>query len=269
MNVPGALLMARNRKRTRETKPRLKLPLTQLRTLVSVAAVLVIGGVLLWGAIEVLDRPINAITLSGEFERISPVAVEAAMGDLAGVGFLSADLEKLQRRVEKLSWVEEARVHRRWPAELVLTITEQTPAARWRDQGLLNTRGELFIESARHIPAELPSLYGPAGTEVRVARRYLEMRGPLAEAGHLLTGVRLDERGAWRIVFGSGLEVRFGREDFEHRFERLVRLAVPLLAARDGRARYIDLRYTRGFTVAWVDAEQPVNREQKGNDKDV
>lgn len=263
------LLMTRNRKRTRETKPRLKLPLARLRALVSVAAVLVMGLVLLWGAIEVLDRPISAITLSGEFERISPVAVEAAMGDLAGVGFLSADLERLQRRVEKLAWVEEARVHRRWPAELVLTITEQVPAARWRDQGLLNTRGELFIEAARHIPAELPSLEGPAGNEARVARRYLEMRGPLAEAGHQLTGVRLDERGAWWIALGSGLEVRFGREDFDDRFDRFVRLAVPLLAARDERARHVDLRYTRGFSVAWVEAEQPVNREQKGSDKDV
>ncbi len=261
--------MARNRKRRTADKKRLALPVVRLRSLVSVVAVLATGAVILWGAIAVLDRPIRAITLSGEFERISPVAVEAAMGDLGGVGFLSADLEKLRRRVEALAWVEEARVHRRWPAELVLTITEQSPAARWRDDGLLNTRGELFVEAARHIPAELPSLYGPPGSEARVARRYLEMRGPLAEMGHTLTGVRLDERGAWRITLSSGLEVRFGREDFDARFQRFVRLAAPLLSSRDGRAKHVDLRYARGFTVAWAAAEEPVNREQKGNEKDV
>jgi cell division protein FtsQ len=261
--------MARNRKRTSEPVKHWKLPVDRLRVPLSALAVIGTGAVALWGAVVALDRPISAITISGDFERVSPVAIEAAMGDLQGQGFLGADLEKLQRRVETLAWVEEARIHRRWPAELVLTITEQAPAARWREDGLLNTRGELFIESARHIPAELPNLYGPPGAEALVARRYLDIRGPLAEAGYMLTGVRLDERGAWRIALGGGLEVRFGREDFDARFDRFIRLATPLLASRDGRARYVDLRYTRGFAVAWSGEPADSNTEQKGNDKDV
>ncbi|MGB5210429.1 MAG: cell division protein FtsQ/DivIB [Gammaproteobacteria bacterium] len=261
--------MARNRKRKNEPAKRWSISLDRLRVPLSALAVVGTGAVVLWGAVAALDRPISAITISGEFERVSPVAIEAAMGDLQGQGFLSADLDKLQRRVEKLAWVEEARIHRRWPAELVLTITEQAPAARWREAGLLNTRGELFIESARHIPAELPNLYGPSGAEAMVARRYLDIRGPLAEAGYMLNGVRLDDRGAWRISLGGGLEVRFGREDFDARFDRFIRLATPLLASRDGRARYVDLRYPRGFTVAWAGDAGDSNTAQKGSDKDV
>ena len=53
--------------------------------------------------------------------------------------------------------------------------------------GLLNTRGELFISEARHIPPELPRLSGPHGTEAEVARRYLAAQGQLIEAGMRLT----------------------------------------------------------------------------------
>jgi cell division protein FtsQ len=241
----------------------------RLRQLASAVALLGVGAVAIWGGLRVLDRPIRTITISGDFERVSPVQIEAALGDLRGVGFLSADLDELQHRIEGLAWVEQAGVQRRWPGELRLTVVEQVPAARWREAGLLNTRGELFLESARHIPAELPSLAGPPGSEGRVARRYLDMRGPLAEAGHLLAAVQLDERGAWRIRLGSGLEVRFGRQQFEQRFGRLLRLVAPLLAARDGAARYVDLRYSRGFTVAWVAADQEQQQRQEGTETDV
>lgn len=261
--------MARNRRRTPVAKPRWRLSAQRRRQLLSLAALLGVGIVVLWGALRVLDRPIRAITLAGEFERVSPVQIEAALGGLDGVGFLSADLDKLQRRVEKLDWVEQAGVQRRWPGELSVTVIEQTPAARWRDDGLLNTRGELFLESARHIPAELPSLVGPPGSETRVARRYLELRGPLAETGYQLAAVHLDDRGAWRIQLGNGLEVRFGRQEFEQRFARFLMLVTPLLASRDTGARHVDMRYSRGFTVAWTSEGQQQQKEQVGMDTNV
>lgn len=261
--------MARNRRRTPAPKPRWQPTAAQLRIMISAVAILGVGAVTLWGAVRLLDRPIRAITLSGEFDRVSPVQVEAALGSLEATGFLSADLDKLQRRVERLAWVAQAGIQRRWPGELHVAVIEQKPAARWRDHGLLNTRGELFLEEARHIPAELPSLVGPPGSEAQVARRYLEMRGPLAESGFVLASVVLDERGAWRIGLGNGLEVRFGREQFDQRFARFLTLVTPLLASRESGAQYVDLRYSRGFTVAWTPESQEEQEEQEGMDRNV
>jgi cell division protein FtsQ len=195
--------------------------------------------------------------------------VEAALGDLRGVGFLSADLDALQRRVAELPWVDEVRVQRRWPGELQVLITEQVPAALWRDSGLLNVRGELFLPETRWDYAELPALSGPAGSEADVARRYLDMRGPLAEAGQLLTGLSLDDRGAWRIELGSGLEVRLGRQQVEQRFRRFVDVVIPLLAAADQGAGYVDMRYSRGFAIAWSPAGEPANNQTTGMNQDV
>lgn len=260
--------MAANRRRTPKRR-RLPFSQAQLARVASFAAVLALGAVLVWGLLAALDRPIDTITLSGHFERVTPIKVEAALGDMTGVGFLSADLDRLRERVEDLPWVDEARVQRQWPAQIRIAITEQVPAARWQDRGLLNVRGDLFLPDTRHEYAELPALSGPADSQGLVARRYLDMRGPLVEAGHLLTGVRLDERGAWRIQLANGMEIRLGRQAVAERFERFLQIVVPILTASEDSARYVDMRYSRGFAIAWASEKAPAHNEQKEENKDV
>jgi cell division protein FtsQ len=260
--------MATNRKRAPK-RGRLPTVRQHVRLAAPVVVMLALAGVVVWGLLEILDRPIDTVTLTGEFERVTPLQVEAALGELSGVGFLSADLERLRRRIEDLPWVDEARVQRQWPAELRIAITEQVPAARWQERGLLNVRGDLFLPEVRYEYAELPALSGPAGSEGLVARRYLDMRGPLVESGHLLTGVRLDDRGAWRIELGNGMEIRLGRQQVAERFERFLQIVVPILASSKDRAAYVDMRYSRGFAVAWSSAMTPGRNEQKEKHKDV
>jgi cell division protein FtsQ len=63
--------------------------------------------------------------------------------------------------------------------------------------------------------------------------------------------VRLDERGAWELRLGDGLQVRLGRQDVHERLERFIRLASPMVAKRVGEISYVDMRYTNGFSVGW------------------
>ena len=140
---------------------------------------------------------------------------------------------------------------RRWPDSIRVEVTEQVPAARWNDSGLLNVRGELFLGNARHVPAELPRLEGPEGSEGLVAQLYLDAQGRFLEAGLRLTGVCLDERGAWELELANGVRVRLGRLAVTDRLDRFVRLAGPLVAQRPAEIRYVDMRYTNGFSVGW------------------
>ena len=114
-------------------------------------------------ALLALDRPVRTISMDGSFQRVSPGQIEKAVAPYAHTGFLSADLDAIQSAVEALPWVDHARVQRRWPNSLHVTVIEQTAAARWGDSGVLNTRGELFERSATHVPAELPRLVRPGG----------------------------------------------------------------------------------------------------------
>jgi cell division protein FtsQ len=269
--------MARNRK-ARKKRPSLLRRIR--RSLPSPDRVAVFAGPIVFLAVlglvlvAMLDRPIRRVSAIGEFERVSAAQVEAAVGELDGQRFLSADLDALRARVTALVWVDDAVVRRRWPDTIELQLTEQVPAARWQARGLLNVRGELFVADARHVPAELPRLDGPDGSEARVAEEYLRMRDALAPRGLGLVAVELDSRGAWRIELSSGLEVRFGRLDLEQRFERFLTVVAPLLASFERPALYVDLRYSKGFAVAWPRPEAHAGKRGADNgrkviDKDV
>jgi cell division protein FtsQ len=185
------------------------------------------------------------------------------------MGLISVDLGAVQRAVEQLPWVDSATVERRWPRALNIRVVEQVAAARWGANGLLNTRGELFISEARHIPPELPRLSGPRGSEAEVARRYLAAQGQLIEAGMRLTAVRLDLRGAWEFDLDNGITVRLGRRQVDERFQRFVTAGVGQIASHANDIGYVDMRYTNGFAIGWRAGGQRVasgNPEEDNSD---
>jgi len=204
-----------------------------------------------------LDRPVQVISMDGSFQRVSPGQIEQALVPYAHTGFMSADLYRIQRSVESLRWVMNARIQRRWPNSLHVTVIEQTAAARWGESGLLNTRGELFIKAAAHVPAELPRLSGPEGTESQVAQRYMSVQGRMLEAGMRIAALRLDERGAWEMDLDSGATVRLGRRDVDERIARFIRTASQVIAHRLNDIAYVDMRYSNGFAIGWRSPAAP------------
>jgi cell division protein FtsQ len=230
-----------------------------------VALLLAMGGALsalAWS----LDRPVRVISMDGSFQRVSPGQIEKAVAPFAHQGFMSADLDDIQRAVEALPWVDHARIARHWPNSLHVTVTEQTAAARWGDSGLLNTRGQLFVRVATHVPAELPRLSGPEGTETQVAQRYLSAQGRMLEAGMRIAAVRLDERGAWEMDLDSGVTVRLGRRDVDERIDRFIRTTSQVIAHRLAEISYVDMRYSNGFAIGWRNQGTPASAPTKRSD---
>src|SRR5882757_8321765 len=172
MNLQWLTRRNRFKNRTKAEKPTWQWPkfFAEWRTHARRAALLVVVigalGALTWA----LDRPISVISMDGSFQRVSPGQIEKAVAPYTQAGFMSADLDRIQRAVERVPWVDHARVQRRFPNSLHVTVVEETAAARWGASGLLNTRGELFVREATHVPAELPRLSGPEGSQSQVAQ---------------------------------------------------------------------------------------------------
>jgi cell division protein FtsQ len=239
----------RNRKRVEPKK--LALPAVDWKRLgsglIGVGAVLALALTLAFA----LNRPVRAVQVAGSFQRVSALDVERVVRERLTGGFVTANLAELQAAIEDLSWVDHARVQRRWPDGLRVEVTEQVAAARWGATGLLNTRGELFVREARHIPPELPALAGPNGSERQVADLYFQVYPQLLEVGLRVTSLRLDARGAWEMDLSNGATVRLGRRQVQERLERFVRVGAPVVAGRPNDIAYVDMRYSNGFSVGW------------------
>jgi len=240
----------RNR-RLREGGPRWRINLPW-RRIAPAVAVLLGATAALYGLRFALDQPVERITIAGRFQRVQALDVEKAVRRAVGSeGMAGVELERIASAVEAIPWVDRASVARSWPRALTVQVVEQLPVARWGEQGLVNVRGEVFVHDARHIPAELPELVGPEGQQVPMTERFLAMNPRLTEAGMRLSRLVLDERGAWDLVLNNGVTLRLGREQVEQRFERFMRAASRIVAARAGEISYVDLRYANGFAVGW------------------
>lgn len=248
----------RNRKRKAKT-PRPN-PLNALKVnwervpwafLVTICTVLAVSVCVYVTTLWLMNRPIEAVVIDGAFERVSAIQVEDALDLYIQTGFLSADLHAMRRQLRGLPWVSNAKVRRRWPGTIEVSIEEQSAAARWGDAGLLNIDGELFIENTVHAPAELPLLDGPRGMERRVAEMYFRVQERLERRGMAAVSLRLDERGAWDMQLISGIRVRLGAWKVEARLDRFFEALDKVVAARAEDVDYIDMRYTNGFAIGW------------------
>ena len=239
-------------KRKKQKKARqFKLPRIRIAHIVTpLVAVSVVVATYLLSA-NMLDRPIRSIEIIGPFQRVTALQVEEAIADELADGFVSADLDRIQQKIVALSWIDQATVARRWPSRLRISVTEQVPAAIWGERGLLNTRGELFVDEARHVPAELPRLSGPESQSATVARRYLDVRERLIPVGLDLRRVHLDPRGAWDMTLANGVEVRLGRRDVDARTELFLDIVANIITGQAADIAYVDMRYSNGFTIGW------------------
>jgi cell division protein FtsQ len=200
---------------------------------------------------ELLDLPVRKLDIEGRFQRVTRLDILAAAQPALEESFLTLDLDDIRGRVAAIDWVDTVRLRRVWPDTLRISYEEHRAAASWGDDGLLNTRGELFADGVQRDYPELPSLAGPEGSHRRVAATYLAVRDRLARANLILESIEMDARGAFSIGLAGGVRVRIGRDDVDRRIDRFFAAAVPTLASELDRIQYIDLRYPNGFAVGW------------------
>jgi cell division protein FtsQ len=253
---------SKNRNRRRHSGETWSLPKIDLRRALSSVVGISVVTVLIVGVALALDQPIEQLKIKGRFERVTSMEVEQVVKrNISETGFVSVNLRELKTQIESLPWVDKASVARVWPRGLAVEIKEQIAMARWNERGLLNARGELFLEDARFIPPELPRLSGPQGTAERVGQRYLASQGRLVEGGVRMVAMRLDERGSWEIDLDNGISVRLGRRDVDTRFDRFIAAALGLVVQRVTELDYVDMRYSNGFAIGWRDGKRVATRD--------
>ena len=135
-----------------------------------------------------------------------------------------------------------------------MLVIEQVAAARWGDDGLLNSAASSSRPgSSATSPPELARLSGPQGYRRPRSRSAISPRraGSAQARSAASTALRLDARGAWELDLANGVTVRLGRRQVDERFDKFMSAALASSSAARRDISYVDMRYTNGFAIGW------------------
>lgn len=266
MNVSAEWRMERPELARRESR---RGPGLLARTGLAVLGALVLaGGVVgLRMLYEKLDVPIAVIGVDGRIANLSAREVEDIVAANLSGGFLSLDLDRIREGLEAHPWVESATARRQWPNQLVIVIREETPIARWGDNGFLNNRGQTLDVSNAAELADLPLLAGPPGKERAVMQQYRIFTQLLQTTGLRIVEFRMGARGGWHLRFADGPTLAVGRGQITDKIQRFLKVWDKALAVRLDQIDHIDIRYGNGVAVRWKTNGNPTQNSEKANVK--
>lgn len=201
--------------------------------------------------------PILHVTVEGDMRQTDREdLVHAVMPSVSG-SFLNVNVAAIRAAGEALPWVYQLRVRRVWPDTLHLIVEEQRAIALWNDNGLVNTRGEVFFPDPDTFPQGLVRLHGPEGTNVMMVRRLVEIQQQVSMLGLRISDLSVDARRSWEVTFTDDMKLLLGRADGDARLERFVTVFAEELGRYQAEIKVVDMRYTNGLAVVWRNGQQP------------
>lgn len=191
--------------------------------------------------------PISQIKIDGEPQYVTNLELYQALQSQLSKSFFSLDVNQAQAALQQINWVEFVAVRKEWPETLKVYVVEQEPVAIWNQDYLLNQKGEVFQADKSRLKTNLPLLSGPEGSAPRVWQIYQQFAGLLNLHGLTAQALTVSERFSIQLNLTTGVALKLGRENGEHRVRRFLKYYPQLQQRHD--LKYVDLRYDTGFAV--------------------
>lgn len=201
--------------------------------------------------------PILHVTVEGELVNTEKQALIEAVTPYVTGSFLDVDVTGIRQAGEALPWVSQIQVRRVWPDTLHLMVSEHQAIARWNEDGLVNTRGEVFYPESINMSAGLIRLFGPEGSSKLMAKQLVTIQQTVGKLDLRVKSLTMDERRSWRVEFTDEMQLQLGRADSKRRLERFIRVFEGPLALYREQIKVVDMRYTNGLAVVWKSGLQP------------
>lgn len=201
---------------------------------------------LLFVVIHLPIFPLREVKVEGQMQHVTREQLKLIVGRHLRGNFFTMDLLQARDAFQKLPWVRNVSVRRRWPDKLEVTIEEHQELARWGNIGLVNTHGELFHAAS---DSDLTVFYGPGDGVLEVAQHYGTYSDLLKPTGMKVAQLALSPRRAWQIGTDNGMVIELGREEMENRLQKFAKVYTKTLEHLNVKVAYVDLRYPNGFAV--------------------
>jgi cell division protein FtsQ len=212
-----------------------------------------------------ISQPVERVVVNGEFRNVVRQSISDEVTPYLAKGFVFLDLQGIKSQLLSRPWVYDVEVSRKWPSQVVIAVTEQTPIAHWGDKGFLNHRGDVFESTlALAVSEQLPRLHGPRGSSGKVVGHYSEWRELLHQKKINIYQLELADNGAWSALIGTGQQghrvpVALGSGDVMEKMRRFITAYDDLLSENFTRVARIDIRYNKGLAIAWLAEQELAN----------
>jgi cell division protein FtsQ len=237
----------------------LRLPLATMQRLSAGLLVVGLAGLGYAAVAWIAAHPVFAIKsvrFQGDTQQVKQAVVKTMIVQQMRGTFFTANLSELKRQAESMPWVRRAQVSRAWPNEVVLTLEEHRPFARFNSDQLINTFGEIFTVNLAEVSQlqsrGLPRFSGPVAAAALMQSRYSELSAWLQPLGSPVRSLALSDRLGWTVTLDNGLVLELGRDMAPQAVqERLHGLMAtwPQLLQRVGMPTRVDLRYSDGYAI--------------------
>lgn len=211
------------------------IPLWRRRTLIAVAAVMVLlagigGGWWVWqdGLIgrTTSQAKWKMIAWSGEMgfkvEDILVVGrrettrreIFAAIGLVRGAPILAFDLNAAKARVEALPWITKTSLERMLPNTILLRVEERKPMAIWQNKGkfaLIDSDGKVILKKGLERFSDLLVVVGKGAPDHAAALIKIIETQPHLQS-QVRAAVRVGGR-RWNIRMAGGIDIRLPEQD--------------------------------------------------------
>lgn len=190
--------------------------------------------------------PVREVKVVGSISQVTRAQIDTVVHRELRGNFFTIRLDASRLAFEKLPWVRRAQLRRHWPDRLEVVLEEHEAIARWGDDALVNTHGEIFAAAS---DARLPVFSGPREVSADIATNYRKFRDLVAPLGQQVAAVEVSDRRAWRVRLEDGMALELGREKMTERLAKFVSVYATSVGRMREQPQIVDLRYPNGFAA--------------------
>lgn len=194
--------------------------------------------------------PIQEVKIVG-MQHVNHAEVQRLLIPLVNKGFFAVSVEHIKESLAQFPWVADASVRRVWPNQVIIQVAEKSPLARWNDDKLLSTSGQLFSPARDTYPVGLLQFIGPEGMQLKMMENYAQVNPSLAALHVKITRFEMSPAHVWSLTLDNGIKLHVGHKDILTRVADFVKVYPKIIGDRASEVDSVDLRYSNGLAIRW------------------
>ena len=170
---------------------------------------------------------------------------------LKNKSFFNINLDYLKNSIEKVAWVKNAYIRRSYPNEVIIFIEEYTPVAVWNNDSYISENGYIF--SANKIEKKLPKISSYSNRNIIIFEYFSLILDGIRKnkLNDKVLLIKENEIRSLTVLLESNIAIKFGSKNIKERIGIFFKAYKTLKTSDLKKIRYIDMRYSNGFSIGW------------------